>query len=218
MNKAFTTKLAVKHLEESGGFSGYASIFNVIDGQYDVMVKGAFERTLLDSDHGRKIKLLWQHKTDEPIGIIEHVHEDEKGLYIEAKLLLDVARAREAYQLLKSGAVDSMSIGYTVNEHEIENERGVRLLKSVNLLEISLVTFPANEFAKVVAVKSVPSTTREFEKFLRDAGYSRKQAKAISASGFSHDDFMRDAEMITNHDVVHCLDALDNAFDILTRP
>jgi HK97 family phage prohead protease len=178
--------LALKSLNDDGLFAGYASVFDVIDSHKDIIVKGAFARSLQKS--GTDIKLLWQHKVDEPIGIITKIREDAKGLYVEGKLLLDVRRAEEAYALLKSGALEGMSIGYTVREYDIDDETGVRILTDIDLWEVSLVTFPANTEAGVTHVKGeAPATVREFEHFLRDAGFSRKQAKFIAVHGFDRE-------------------------------
>ena len=174
-------QLSIEGVNENGIFKGYASVFDVMDNHMDVVVKGAFVNALAKN---KDIKLLWQHKVDEPIGVFTDIREDEKGLYVEGQLLLDVQRANEAYALLKSGAIDGLSIGYTVKDYEIDDETGIRILKEVDLWEISLVTFPANSHASVVTVKSAPETVREFETFLRDAGFSRKSAKLIALNGF----------------------------------
>ena len=179
--------LSLKNLADDGLFAGYASVFDVIDSHKDVIIRGAFARTL--TERGTDIKLLWQHRTDEPIGVITKIREDSKGLYVEGKLLLEVKRAEEAHALLKTGAIEGLSIGYTVREFDIDEQTGVRILKDIDLWEVSLVTFPANPSAQVTHVKNkLPSTIREFEHFLRDAGYSRKQAKSLAASGFGRND------------------------------
>ena len=174
--------LAVDRLGDDGAFAGYASVFHLTDTQNDIILPGAFDQTIRHK--GGSIKLLWQHRPDEPIGVITMLQEDSKGLYVEGKLNLDVQRAREAYSLLKSGAIDGLSIGYSAVQSEISAD-GARVLKEVDLWEISLVTFPANQAAGVTRIKTgMPETVRDFEHFLRDAGYSRSQAKAISAYGF----------------------------------
>jgi HK97 family phage prohead protease len=173
----------IKALAEDGTFTGYASVFGVVDSQKDLIQHGAFSRTL--RQRKGDVKLLWQHKIDEPIGVFLSLREDAHGLFVEGKLLLDVQRAEEAYALLKSGAINGMSIGYSVVKADYNNETGVRLILDVDLFEISLVTFPANENATITSVKSgVPQTTREFEKFLRENGFSRSQAKSFTRHGF----------------------------------
>ena len=143
--------LAIKSIEESGIFAGYASVFGVVDSQRDVMLRGAFSQTLA----GRvpDIKLLWQHQQDEPIGVFTVISEDANGLYVEGKLLMQIQRAREAHALLMEGAISGLSIGYSPVRYSIDEATGVRKLAEVELWEISLVTFPANEAAQVTVVK-----------------------------------------------------------------
>ena len=144
--------LQLKELEENGIFAGYASVFGVVDSQNDIVLRGAFA----DSLQGRvgDIKLLWQHDMREPIGMIEELREDEQGLYLKGRLLMELSRAREAYALLKSGAVKGLSIGYSPRRYRIDPDSGIRALAAVDLWEVSLVTFPANEAAFVTVVKT----------------------------------------------------------------
>ena len=122
---------------------------------------------------------------DEPIGVFENIYEDSHGLFVKGKLLLDVKRAKEAYLLLKSGAINGMSIGYSVVSAQIDDVEGVRIIEDLDLFEVSLVTFPANENATITSVKSMaPVTLRECEKFLRKNGYSRSEAKELALYGF----------------------------------
>jgi HK97 family phage prohead protease len=186
----------VKALAEDGTFTGYASVFGIVDSQKDIIQRGAFSRTL--RQRKGDVKLLWQHKLDEPIGVFSSLKEDSHGLFVEGKLLLDIQRAGEAYALLKSGAINGMSIGYSVVDASYDSETGVRLISDVDLFEVSLVTFPANEKATITSVKgSLPQTTREFERFLREKGFSRSQAKAFT-HGFKGEDF----ELVTLGDAV----------------
>ncbi len=143
--------LELKSLDNAGRFAGYASVFDVIDSQKDVILRGAFSNTL----KGRvsEIKMLWQHQQNEPIGVFERMFEDARGLYVEGRLLLDVAKAMEAYSLLKERAIGGLSIGYSPIKYRIHEKSGVRMLIEVELWEISLVTFPANEAAKITVVK-----------------------------------------------------------------
>ena len=164
--------------EDEGVFSGYASTFGNVDNGNDIVAKGAFTKSLADRP-ASKIKLLSQHKTDEPIGIFTEVFEDSKGLFVRGKLALGTQKGRETYELMKLGAIDGMSIGFRANpEKQIYNEsKRTRTLKEVQLLEISLVTFPMNERAMVQSIKGEKSI-REWETILRDAGgLSRTEAK-----------------------------------------
>jgi phage head maturation protease len=119
--------------------------------------------------------------------------EDKKGLYAKGQLLIDdSAQAKEAYGLLKAGAVDGLSIGYRVIEaapHPDKN--GVLQLKKLDLMEGSIVTFPANERAKVDSVKHILAagevpTVRQFEELLREAGFSKSLAAAIATKAAPH--------------------------------
>ena len=175
----------VKKIDSEGFFAGYASVFGVLDSQKDIILEGAFKNAIVNND----IKLLWQHKVDSPIGNILSLEEDSYGLFVEAKLLLDIEKGKEAYSLLKSGSINSMSIGYKINDVEYDDFTGVRFIKDVDLFEISLVTFPANQDAVVTSVKSKPvNTIREYENFLRENGFSRKEAKEIALYGFKSEE------------------------------
>ena len=160
-------------VEQKGIFTGYASVFNNIDSDNDVIVKGAFSNSLAK----RKIKLLWQHKTDEPIGLILEANEDDTGLYVKCQINLETEKGAETYSNLKMGILDKMSIGFKTLDYELDKTKGVRILKEIDLYEISIVTFPANDMAEVDSVKNF--TSRDVEKALRDVGYSQKNAKHI---------------------------------------
>lgn len=191
--QALQTKTASFELkrepDEDGTFEGYASVFDVVDRGMDVVAKGAFRKTL---GSGRKIKMLWQHDSGKVIGVWDEMREDERGLYVKGRLLKDVTLGREAMALMRAGAIDSMSIGYRTIEAVSEAGGRVRKLMEVDLFEVSLVTFPMNESAQITDVKSI-KTEREFEAFLRDAGYSRKEAAAITLHGFKAITGQRDA-------------------------
>lgn len=149
-----TPCFSVKNLELNGVFTGYASVFNVVDNHNDVILKGAFEGTIRNMNHSKtRVKLLWQHDTKEPVGVFNVIKEDEQGLFVEGKLLLDLVKGREVYTLLKSGAIEGLSIGYNPTNFSYDEVTGVRYISDIDLREISLVTFPANEQAKVMSVK-----------------------------------------------------------------
>ena len=147
--------IEIKSLGNTGVFSGYASVFGFVDNQLDVILPGAFENTLAEKNNGRDIKMLWQHDAAEPIGCFDTIREDDKGLFVQGQLLLEVQRGREAYNLLKSGVIKGLSIGYNVVQSNIDPQTGVRMISELDLFEISLVTFPANELAQVAEVKAM---------------------------------------------------------------
>lgn len=131
-------------------FSGYASTFGNLDHTGDVVMRGAFDATLASPT---KRRLLWQHDMAEPIGVEQMLRTDDKGLFGTWKLSR-TTRGLDAHELLKDGAVDSLSIGYIPRDFEFDDS-GVRLLKSVDLLEVSLVSIPANDQALVSQVKAL---------------------------------------------------------------
>jgi hypothetical protein len=140
----------LKNLQNDGHFSGYASVFSVIDMQGDKVLPGAFHYTLNQWKQKKSWpKMLWQHNPSQPIGIWHSLKEDQHGLYAKGQLLLDVQQAKEAYSLLKANAVNHLSIGFSVIDADYDRAQGCRLLKKITLHEISLVTFAANNEARI---------------------------------------------------------------------
>ena len=134
-------------LQDGAVIEGYASLFGASDQGGDIVEQGAYAASLAK---GKRIKMLWQHDPSQPIGVWEEVREDGRGLWVKGRLLLDVARGREAAALIGAGAIDGLSIGYrTVRARK--NDRGQRLLQELELWEVSLVTFPMLPSARVSA-------------------------------------------------------------------
>lgn len=178
--------------QKFGYFEGYGAIFGNVDACGDVIERGAFTDTL--KKDGMPAMLL-QHDTDDVIGAFTDAQEDERGLYLKGAINLDVQKGREAYSLLKQKALKALSIGYMTQDYVYDQTTGVRTLKKVKLLEVSIVTFPANDKAKITAVKFIPKTIREFEKWLRDSGFGKAQAKAIASDGWQGlETIQRDAD------------------------
>lgn len=172
--------------EEPGVFSGHASVFGQTDSVGDIVVRGAFKRSLaVHKESGRMPALLWQHDAREPIGIWEEMKEDRRGLFARGRLFIDdIPKARQAHALLKGGGLSGLSIGFQVVEAE-DGKNGLRKLSDLNLWEVSLVTFPALNSARVEDVKEFIieeiKTKRDLESVLRDAGFSKSQAAFITA-------------------------------------
>jgi HK97 family phage prohead protease len=182
--KKIVRPLNIKALDDSSGtFEGYGAVFGNIDSYGDVITRGAFQN-YLSMNKPSNVKLLWQHNTEEPIGVYDDIQEDENGLYVKGRLLIDdVDRAKECYALLKAGAISGLSIGYTVNQNGSKmGIDGNRYLSDLKLWEISVVTFPANPEANIESVKNM--TIKDFERFLRDAGFSKSEALQIASHGF----------------------------------
>jgi HK97 family phage prohead protease len=193
----------VKFSDESpvGTFSGYGAVFGNIDSYGDVIAKGAFKETLREWKKQKRLPpMLLQHggfmglMADDlvPIGKWTAMEEDDTGLKVEGRLInLDTDRGKAVYGALKEQVLDGLSIGFRTKEFSLgtKPDEPRRTLKKVELVELSVVTFPANGEARVEGVKTQPRTIREFEAFLRDVGrFSHAAAKAIAASGFKATD------------------------------
>jgi len=187
-NLNFNAAFEVKFVGQTGVFEGYASVFNIIDKVHDKIVKGAFTESLKSFCQRKTMPpLLWQHNAFEPIGIWHEMYEDEHGLFVKGELFInDIATAREAYKLLQEKVVTGLSIGYRALDFYHDEKKGIRVLTKVDLQEVSLVTFPANEYARVSTFRTnnqMPSE-RELEAVLRNSGLSRRQAKGFIACGY----------------------------------
>lgn len=150
-------ELAIKAGDEGvapdGSFTGYGSVFEEVDGQGDVMARGAFRRTLIEARKSKRMpRFLYQHDWYRPIGVWTEIVEDEKGLRCTGQLNLETQDGREAYALLRQGAIDGLSVG--IKNITSTRENGIRRIRDLDLAEISLVTFPAVRSARVDGVKS----------------------------------------------------------------
>lgn len=175
----------IKAGDTPGTFEGYGAVFGNKDQDGDIISPGAFSMSLT----ARKPALLWQHDKKQPIGVFEEVREDARGLYVRGRLSME-GKGREAYDLLKLGALNGLSIGFVTREAGRNSMKGARVITKADLMEVSLVTFPANDLARVSTVKAAGDIEdpRSFERFLRDSGFSRNRAKAITAKGFKSAD------------------------------
>ncbi len=128
-------------------FAGYAALFDREDRGGDIIRKGAFARAIA-AWRGRRVPLLWQHRPDKPIGLIESMAEDERGLRVIGRARGDAPGA--AALMLKAGKVSGLSFGYRVTRAD---GRAPRILKDLDLVEVSLVTFPMQPGARVHAIE-----------------------------------------------------------------
>ncbi|MDX2155136.1 MAG: HK97 family phage prohead protease [Hyphomicrobiaceae bacterium] len=186
--EAVFTALDLKSIADDGLFEGYASLFNREDLGHDVIAPGAFRDTLA-AKGAAGVRLLFQHKPDEPIGVWEEIAEDAKGLRARGRLATEVPRAREVLALMRAGAIDGLSIGFRALKARRDKARGIRLIEKVDLWEISIVTFPMLPGARIRNVKhrpfaSAPPTERQLERWLtQDAGLTRTAARALLRHG-----------------------------------
>lgn len=128
-------------------FAGYAAIFDRVDRGGDIVRKGAFAKAVAQGP--ARVPLLWQHDAARPIGRIESIAEDQRGLRVIGRLSARSTVAREAAALLRDGAVGGLSFGYRVRESVAGTNRE---LTDLDLVEVSLVTFPMQPKARVHAV------------------------------------------------------------------
>lgn len=175
-------RLSVKFDDARPGFfSGYASVFGLVDSYGDTIAPGAYSKTLQNRE--RPIQLRWNHYGG-VVGKWLTLREDEKGLYVEGELTPGHSVAQDAYALMKHGAVNGLSIGYRPIEAE-QKDDGTRLLKQIDLVEISIVETPADAAALIGDVKSAingAESLKEIEALLRDAGgFTRADACALVA-------------------------------------
>lgn len=191
--------------DSEGRVEGYASRFGERDKGGDIVVKGAYMGSL---SSGRKPKMLWQHDPSQPIGVWDEAKEDETGLHVSGRLLDTVAKGREVKSLIEAGAIDGLSIGYRTVKAD-RGADGARMLKELDLWEISMVTFPMLESAKIDAIKAADMSRREMEALLtQDAGLSRSVARCLMDGGMGAVKAMQDAgetglseiaQMMRNH-------------------
>lgn len=176
----------VRATGDNGEIEGYGSVWGVKDSYDDVIASGAFDASLkAHKSAGTMPAMLWQHDPSEPIGVWTEMSEDKNGLKVKGKLALETVRGKEAHALMKMGALNGLSIGFISKEWSYDRETEIRTLTEIDLWEVSLVTFPANQKARVTSVKAADvqgiTSIRQAEKALRDAGFSDDAAKAFIA-------------------------------------
>ena len=176
------------NVADTGEFTGHAAVFGNVDQGGDMIIEGAFAETLRAKEH--KVRVLWNHSANEPIGRPLEMVEDKIGLFVRGILNQEVQRGREARALLKAGDIDGMSIGFRVRKGgaEFDEDTGVFKLLSLILREFSFATFPMNELAISTSIKSERgniTTVREFEQFLLDTtSFTKRQAASVALHGF----------------------------------
>lgn len=184
----FSCGFEVKSVTDEGTFSGMGSVYGVVDECNDVIDVGAFADSLKEwSAKGRMPSLLWQHDSRSPIGAYDIVREEKSGLYVEGKLALKTQKGMEAHELMKMGAVSGLSVGFMTREDSYDQKTDIRTIKRADLYEVSVVTFPCNDDARVASVKSIDEIEdlSGLEACLREVGASRSEAKALASRALS---------------------------------
>ena len=141
-------------IEADGSFHGYASLFGETDLNRDLVLPGAFRRSIAKRGPGG-IRMLFQHDPAAPIGIWQDIREDHRGLFVRGRLMTEVAKGREVLALMRAGAIDGLSIGFRTVRGRTDAKSGVRHLVEIDLWEVSVVTFPMLPAARISAVKSM---------------------------------------------------------------
>ena len=199
MKTNLTIPLKIKQLSERE-FSGHGSIFGNEDLGGDVVVPGAFKRSLAQHRKTKSLpQMFWMHDPSRVPGKWVSMGEDQDGLKVKG-VLAETPLGDEIHTLLEMDAVRGLSIGYRTVDQDYDDE-GRRLIKEVDLWEVSVVSLPMNPLAQVAHVKSQLSamgeyvpTSREFERILRDVGCSQMVAKRILSKIFEDEELTRDVE------------------------
>jgi uncharacterized protein len=175
--------LETKAVTEDGQIEGLAAGYGNVDAGGDVVMPGALARSLTAR---KSIPMLMYHDQTRPAGVWTDFAESPGGLIVKGQISMSSQIGREAYGLVRDGAIGGLSIGYRTVREQLVGK--TRQLIELALYEVSLVTIPMNERAVITAVKSIIEhgqlpTLREFEDFLREAGFSKSQATAIAGKG-----------------------------------
>ena len=169
-------------IKSDGSFEGVASPFGEIDSYRDIVMPGAFTNSLKAFEaKNRKVPMLWQHNTRQPIGVFTKLTESSTDLYVEGQCNMKVQAGMECHALMEQGALTGLSIGYNTIKSMWDEKEETRSLIEVDLWEISPVTFPAADGARIALVKSLEEagSLSDCEALLRDVGYSRSEASAF---------------------------------------
>lgn len=134
--------------DEKGIIKGYASMFNNKDSDGDIITKGAYTKTL--QENSERIAFLYQHNMNQPIGKPLSMKEDEKGLFIEAKIS-DSSLGQDVKTMVSEGILKEFSVGFIPIKEDLQKD--VNYIKEIKLFEFSLVTLAANPLAKVTEYK-----------------------------------------------------------------
>lgn len=146
--------------EKMGIVKGYGSYFGNKDSDGDVIAKGAYQKTI--QENGERVRYLWQHKMDKPIGKIKEMYEDDKGLMFVAEIP-KTTLGNDALELMKAGIVTENSVGILPIQKQMKDD--YREITEVKLYEISAVTLAANDQAKILDVKGKVDIENEFKRF-----------------------------------------------------
>lgn len=178
----------VKEVTAAGNFTGYGSVYSIVDQGGEIVAPGAFAESIATlTAKNRMPTMLFGHQAGQlPVGAYQSVKEDAAGLWLDGNLAVDTQRGGDLHKLMKMkpiSAISGLSIGFVTRDDSYDRVTGVRTIKKADLWEVSLVNFPMNDSARVQTVKSIEQIEdlKFAEQYLRDAGLSRTEAKAFIA-------------------------------------
>jgi HK97 family phage prohead protease len=174
----------IKSIADSGVIEGVISAFGQVDSYGDTIERGAYTKSIERlRREDRKLPLLYQHDPSRPIGVWTDLAERSDGLFGKAELVMEVPDAIAAHALARKGALTGISIGFRVGPDGAHDNGKVRILSEIDLVEASLVTFPADTHARVTAVKSIRDA-KDIADLLRAAGLSGREAKRAAGAAW----------------------------------
>jgi uncharacterized protein len=189
MKPTLTVSLEIKSLKDRE-FDGHGSVFKNVDLGGDIVMPGAFKRSLNQHKRdGSLPQMFWMHDPSRVPGKWLDMHEDDEGLAVRG-VLAPTDLGNEIHTLLKMDAVRGLSIGYRTRDQDFDKD-GNRLIKEADLWEVSVVSLPMNPLAQIAHVKSrlsvdgvyVP-TPKEFETSFRQMGCSKQIARKLVSKIF----------------------------------
>lgn len=165
---------------DEGVFTGHAVIFDERNSHNETVQRGAFKRSLAEHKAaGTRPLMLWSHNPSEIIGVWTNITEDATGLAVSGKIVTSTTRGREAYDLLRAGALNGLSIGFRARGDK-RAANGVRVLTDIDLAEISIVGLPSAGRARITSVRSFGNGAGSVEAFIQSC---RKATTALAAKG-----------------------------------
>lgn len=174
--------LEIKELTQAGEIVGLAAAFGNIDHGGDRILPGAFAKTLADHRaNGTRPAMLLHHDMSRPVGVWKELSETANGLMAVGKLTLASNDGKEAYALARDGALTGLSVGYVIDK--ASQARDARELAAIKLIEVSLVSCPMNDLARLQTVKQIGGV-RDLEELMRLGGFSNRQAKAAASAAW----------------------------------
>jgi uncharacterized protein len=178
----------VKEVTASGNFTGYGSVYNVVDQGDDIVASGAFAESIEALMAKKRLpSMLFGHRAGElPVGAYQSMREDSTGLWLDGNIAIDTQKGGDLHKLMMMKpvpAISGLSVGFITRDDSYDRVTGIRTIKKADLFEVSIVNFPMNDLARVQSVKGIEliEDLKSAEQFLRDVGLSRTEAKAFIA-------------------------------------